>query len=205
MHNSKAPLLIDGAAVAAYLPTTCITLTRVRSNAYRVEVASLGPLGAGGVVDELSRSWPTEAQARTAARGLFRAFWGGATVAQVIGELVAITNEMLRPLFGGGHAQRRDQHAISELTTLREQLYPASVRAERRRRLDEMAEFLASSEPSLRPAAVKGPMRTFADSADQQPALFAEPVTDLPSGGQSHRPRNFAELKAQYARDLARV
>ncbi|HKT03359.1 MAG TPA: hypothetical protein VJT31_27835, partial [Rugosimonospora sp.] len=146
-HAIKLPLSFDGAHVSATIGAARIRVERLSATVFYVETRHSGPAGVGPVVAELSRSWPTEAQARTAARGLYRAFHAGLSVAAVIADLTAVVDAALARAFQGGDGTGRGQTAIPALDELRESLRSPGERVERQARLQEMADLIAASAP----------------------------------------------------------
>ncbi len=123
--------LAEGARITHNLGRVTVVLTCIRPGAsYRAAVHH-GPVAGtlGPEVPELSQSWPTEAEARTAARRSTIAFRNlpanlpfTVAVAQALDAIAAQLDDAIGQALGGGDGTGRAQAPLGRLTRAREAL-----------------------------------------------------------------------------------
>lgn len=140
-HATKPPLTREGQSIPFSVNGVLIELVCVKFfEAYKVRIShdSFG----GAEIPELSRSYPTEAQARSAARNATVYFAAGNTVQQALDVIYAAQpvertvtspvealDEAIARRLGGGHAQPRA--GLASLTAAREALDTPAEREQR--------------------------------------------------------------------------
>lgn len=129
--------LVEGEQLTHTIGRVTIAVTCVREGAaYRAGVHYGGTAGLlGKEIEELSASYPTEAEARQAARRLCKAFADqpadlpfAVLVERALAHLAAQLDDEIGKAFGGGDGTGRVQAPLAGLTRAREALYTPAER-----------------------------------------------------------------------------